>query len=216
MDNHFHLLIETAIANLSRCMHYLKGTYAISFNRVHRVAGHLFQGRYDAVIVEKESHLLEVSRYIPLNPVRAGMCADPADYKWSSYRATIGLEPALSFLKVGPVLDQFSTSTAHAQKLFQAFSNEENMRCPWDQIKNRLYLGSDEFVERMHKKIGDEEIPVMQRLATRPKLKELLKNDLGIQQAYREYGYTMKQIGSELGVHYKTVSRRIGAIEKLA
>jgi len=213
MDNHFHLLIETHLANLAQGMRYLKSTYSMSFNRVHQMVGHLFQGRYNAVMIEKQAHLLEVSRYIPLNPVRAGICAMPEEYRWSSYRATIGLEPVPAFLKIQPLLDQFGPPLAQARESFRAFVNEKEVTCPWDRIKNRLYLGSDEFIEQIHQESIDEEIPAVQRLATRPSLDMLLPTDQGLLNAYIQYGYTMKQIAQHAGVHYKTISRRIHSIE---
>ena len=89
MDNHYHFLIETPEANLSRGMQRLNGRYTQSFNRIHQRVGHIFQGRYKAILVEKESHLLELCRYIVLNPVRAGMVDDVSQWQWSSYHDTL-------------------------------------------------------------------------------------------------------------------------------
>lgn len=88
MGNHYHLLVETPDANLSAGMRQLGGIYTQRFNRRHNEVGHLFQGRYKSILIEKENYLLELSRYIVLNPVRAKIVADPADYSWSSYAAT--------------------------------------------------------------------------------------------------------------------------------
>ena len=98
-SNHYHLLIETGTPTLSKGMKLLNGVYTQSFNRRHRRVGHLFQGRYKAILVDKESYLLELARYIVLNPVRARMIRSATDWKWSSYRATAGLadkEPLLT------------------------------------------------------------------------------------------------------------------------
>jgi len=92
MTNHFHLAIQTPEANLSRGMHWLNGRYAAWFNRRHQRCGHLFEGRFKALIVEKENYFAEVLRYVVLNPVRAGMIKRSEDYRWSSYRATAGLD----------------------------------------------------------------------------------------------------------------------------
>ena len=88
MDNHYHLLVETSSADLGRGMRQINGVYTQRFNRAHGRAGHVFQGRYKAILVEKQAYLLELSRYVVLNPVRAGMVAKPGDWMWSSYRRT--------------------------------------------------------------------------------------------------------------------------------
>src|ERR671924_2148265 len=91
MTNHYHLLIETPDGNLSKGMRQLNGVYTQRFNRQHGRVGHVFQGRYKAIIVQKESYLVELARYVVLNPVRARMVRSLAEWPWSSYRATAGL-----------------------------------------------------------------------------------------------------------------------------
>ena len=91
MGNHYHLMMETPEPNLSRGMRQLNGVYTQKYNWRHQKVGHVFQGRYKAVVIEKESHLLEASRYVVLNPVRAGMVKQARQWRWSSYRATGGL-----------------------------------------------------------------------------------------------------------------------------
>jgi len=107
MDNHYHLLIETPDANLSKGMRQLNGVYTQTYNRTHGRVGHVFQGRYKAILVEKENYLLELSRYIELNPVRAGMVQSVSDWPWSSYRATIGLDEGLKCLNTDWLLSAF-------------------------------------------------------------------------------------------------------------
>jgi len=106
MGNHY-LLIETLKSNLSRGMKQLNSIYTQKFNRRHKRVGHLFQGRYKAFLVEKEYYLLELSRYIVLNSVRAGLVEHPGEWKWSSYRATIGKGPKAKFLTIDWLLNQF-------------------------------------------------------------------------------------------------------------
>lgn len=89
MSNHYHLLVETPDANLSKGMRQLNGVYSQSYNRKYKRVGHVFQGRYKAIHVEKESYLLELSRYIVLNPVRAEMVRSAEEWPWSSYRPTV-------------------------------------------------------------------------------------------------------------------------------
>jgi len=110
MDNHYHLLIETPEGNLSAGMRQLNGVYTQSFNRAHGRDGHLFKGRFNAILVEKQSHLLELCRYVILNPVRAGMVARPEQHPWSSYLATLGAAEKPEFLTTEWLLSTFATS----------------------------------------------------------------------------------------------------------
>ncbi len=107
MDNHYHLLIETPDGNLSKGMWQLNGVYTQTSNRSHRRSGHRYQGRYKAILVDADSHSLELARYLVLNPVRAGMVADPADRLWSSYRAMAGLDKSPAWLAAEELLAQF-------------------------------------------------------------------------------------------------------------
>ena len=100
MDNHYHLVIETPEANLSQGMRQLNGVYTQDYNRRHRTIGHLFQGRYKAILIQKQSHLLEVCRYVVLNPVRAKAVQRVEQWKWSSYGGTAGLGKSPSWLAV--------------------------------------------------------------------------------------------------------------------
>lgn len=123
MANHFHILLALSGPNLSRGMHRLNGLYARRFNERHGHTGHLFEARFASVAVETEVHLLEAIRYIVLNPVRAGICSDPADWPWSSFRATAGLESCPRFLAVGRVRRLFGRGNTGAE-LYGAFVRE--------------------------------------------------------------------------------------------
>jgi len=101
MDNHYHLLIETPDGNLSLGMRQLNGIYTQKYNYLHGKTGHVFQGRYKAILVDKESYLLELSRYVVLNPVRAKIISKPEEWKWSSYRCTAGIKKAPVFFNDG-------------------------------------------------------------------------------------------------------------------
>ncbi len=101
MDNHYHLLLETPAANLSTAMKHLNSLYTQRFNKKHHRVGHLFQGRYKALVVEKDTYLKELCRYVVLNPVRARMVKHPKDWKWSSYRATVGRSASIRTLGSG-------------------------------------------------------------------------------------------------------------------
>jgi putative transposase len=121
MTNHYHLLIETPIPNLSLGMQTINTLYAQHVNRSYVLSGHVFQGRYKSGLVKNDAHLLELSRYIALNPVRAGICKYPEDYEWSSYRAFLGLERCPEFLEMGFLLSQFSNVLEISASLYSEF-----------------------------------------------------------------------------------------------
>jgi len=180
MTNHFHLLVHTPEPNLSRGMHWLNGVYAGWFNRRHKRSGHLFQGRFHSYFVEKESYLREVLRYVVLNPVRAKMVSSPGDYRWSSFRATAGLEPAPDWLDVTEVLGLFDNDLNAAQSLYEAFvlakvGGSERL---WDQVVHGLFLGSEAWTKRMRtiveSKPRSTDHPKIQRAVGRPKIQAVV------------------------------------------
>jgi hypothetical protein len=121
MNNHYHLVIETPEANLSRGMRHLNGIYTQRYNRRHRTVGHLFQGRYTALLIQKESHLQEVCRYVVLNPVRANAARSAKQWRWSRYRATAGMEKSSPWLTGDWVLSQFAQSRKTAATHYRRF-----------------------------------------------------------------------------------------------
>jgi len=216
MTNHYHLLVETPDANLSRGMRQLNGVYTQTFNRKHTRSGHLLQGRYKAIIVEKESHLLELARYIVLNPVRAELVRHPRAWRWSSYRATAGEKEAPGFLTVDWILSQFHQDRNRARREYRKFVNEGYGVDIWGELRG-VILGTNRFVEDLkpllQEKAPVKEIPRRERLVIRPGLDELFagivdKSDRNerIYKAVRAYGYTLKQVADALGLHYSTVS----------
>lgn len=155
MGNHYHLLVETPNANLSKAMHDLNGSYTSYFNHRHKRSGHLFQGRYKAILVEKDAYLLELSRYIHLNPVRAGLVNAPEDYDWSSYKVYLGLRPAGAWLKTDLILNEFSHEPAAAMKHYKEFvmaGTEKEVRSPLKQAHGGLILGSQEFIDTIRQR----------------------------------------------------------------
>jgi putative transposase len=116
MTNHYHLLLETPEPNIGVGMRWLNSVYSHRFNQRHSRVGHLFQRRYDDGYITETDHLREVVRYIPLNPVRAGLCRRPEQYRWSSYAATLGQAPREKFLTVRAVLDLFDANLDEARK----------------------------------------------------------------------------------------------------
>jgi len=215
MSNHYHLLVETPDANLSRGMRQLNGVYTQTFNRRHGRVGHVFQGRYKAILVDRENYLLELSRYIALNPVRAGMVASAKDWPWSSYRATIGQTKKPDYLNTEWLLAAFAKRKSVAIERYKEFvAAGKSQPSPWALLRNQIYLGSEPFVEKMKSLVDGEkelsEVPLSQR---RPLPKALSsyeaaskdRND-AIIKSYRGGGYTLKEIGDYFGLHYSTVS----------
>lgn len=216
MDNHYHLLVETPKPNLSRGMRQLNGVYTQAFNRQHGRAGHLFEGRYKAILVEKQAHLLELCRYVVLNPVRVRPQRTVGSWKWSSYRATAGLAPVLGFLTVEWVLGQFGQWRGRAQARYRAFVHEGLGSQPWQQLKGQIYLGSEAFIER-HTEGAQriQEVPRAHWSPVRPSLAQVFRRqgERAVLVAYSEYGYRMREIAEYLGLHYATVSRRLRDLE---
>lgn len=215
MPNHYHLLVETPRPNLSLGMRHLNGVYAQRFNERYARVGHLLQGRYKAILVEREVHLLELCRYVVLNPVRAGLCEWAASWCWSSYRATAGEELAPDFLTVEWVLEQFADEQTQAQALYRAFVGSGAPSEPWSALRGQIYLGGDRFIAQHVGLRRKPEIPHEQTQPLRPPLEEIFARhgERGTLVAYRDYGYRLREIGDHLRVHYTTVSRRLGRLE---
>lgn len=221
MENHYHLLVETEIGNLSLGMRQINGVFTQYFNRRHQREGHLFQGRFKAILLERESYLLELCRYVVLNPVRAGVTERPEDYVWSSYRATSGVEEPPRFLAADWVLSQFDNDRSKAHRQYRDFVMEGlGVKQVWQDLKSQCILGSPKFLAEIKPALKGKpplrEIPRSQRLFFRPLLEELLapgsysgkaaRNEL-MKKANLEYGYSFSEIGRHVGLHYATVSR---------
>jgi putative transposase len=236
MDNHYHLVVETPEMNLPVFMARLNGIYTIKFNKRRRRAGHLFQGRYKSIHVDKDNYLKQLCRYVVLNPVRAKLCDHPGKWKWSSYRATAGLEEAPKWLSVEWVLGQFGRREKAARKTYRQYvlSDMKKPERVWDKATNKLYLGGEEFLAKMEglvKKDRALDVPKYQRLIVRPKMEEVLKrvarvyglkvedlrvrkrfgNEAGDAAVYllkREYGYSLKEIGKWFGIGFSGAGNR--------
>lgn len=223
MSNHYHMVVETVEGNLAKGMRQLNGVYTQTFNRRHRRVGHVFQGRYKAILVEKDSYLLELSRYVVLNPVRAGMVKDAADWPWSSYPAMINQAPALNCLQVDVLLGQFDSDRERAILQYRNFVRAGvGLPAVWDNLKNQIFLGDTSFVERLQRQITAEtgnlaEIPKAQRRPLAKPLNHYVEAypnaKEGMKTAYETGDYTLQQIAHAFGVHYSTVSRVVNKID---
>lgn len=219
MGNHYHLLIETPDGNLSKGMRQLNGMYTQRFNRKRQRVGHVFQGRFKAILVQKESYLLELARYVVLNPVRARMVRRAEQWRWSSYRATAGLSEVPDWLHTDWLLSAFSARRKAAVAAYAAFVAEgRNQPSPWEQLRNQIFLGTDAFVASMLRKVPADVmlrgVPAVQRRAMPPSLSQLAKDnprDEAIVRAHASGGYSLQQIGDHFGLHFSRVSQIVRA-----
>lgn len=216
MGNHYHLMLETIEGNLCRAMRHLNGAYTQTYNRKHRKCGHVFQGRYKAILIQKSSHLLEVCRYVVLNPVRAGIVDAPAEWPWSSYRSTAGMEMEPEHLTTGWVLSQFGEDVGTARVRYVEFVNDGSSRKALGEVASGIVLGGSDFVSQSmllaHGEGDITEIPREQRYVGRPKLSELMCGAGGRFEKWLravEYGYTQKEVAKQCNVHYSYVSRML-------
>jgi REP element-mobilizing transposase RayT len=244
MGNHYHLLFETPEPTLSCGMRQLNGLYTQVFNRRHRRSGHLFQGRFKAILVEKDSHLLELARYLVLNPVRAGLARSAKDWPWSSYRATASLTGAPEWLETDWTLEQFAgkrTAAVLRYREFVADGKGAGYR-PWKNVRGQIYLGSKRFLSEMERKVSarqtSKEIPKRQRQPGERKPTELFARGMKALEVNHEDLLThprwhaaerkvlahllrqrgllpLRQIGNLLGVGEAQASLLVAAGEKL-
>ena len=225
MDNHYHIVIETIEGNLSQGMRQLNGVFTQKSNRRHGRVGHVYQGRFKAILVQKDAYLLELSRYVVLNPIRAGMVTDLLDWKWSSYLAMIGVVSSSDWLETDWILNHFGNSRKTAVINYENFVLEGVGLSPiWAALKRQVFLGDEAFVDKAVTRIegiaeeGDlREVPKMQRRVQAKPLNWYITNyssrDEGIVSAYVSGDYLMKDIADEFNVHYSTVSRAIKKAE---
>lgn len=182
LSNHYHILLETSAGNLSQIMRHINGAYTIYFNIKRKRAGHLFQGRFKAILVEADEYVTELSRYIHLNPVRAGIVARPEEYRWSSYRNFIGQEKTPEWLKTGFILDYFGKGATEAGKKYQTFVEDligKEYESPLQGTVGSSILGSAGFVEKItavhvDTKEADKNVPALRQLMSCPSSEEII------------------------------------------
>jgi REP element-mobilizing transposase RayT len=242
MDNHYHLLLETPEANLSFAMKHLNAIYTQKFNKKHHRSGHLFQGRFKAIVVEKDSYLKELCRYVVLNPVRAKMVKHPKDWKWSSYRGTAGQDKLEKWMETDWLLGQFGKNKKQAQAAYKKFVEEGigQKGSPWDDLHFRAYLGTKEFLGKVHetgKKHKYLDVPKYQKDVVRRSPEEVLKvigkvygvkadeilksgkrgfdaRDAAIYLLKKESKLSLKELGRRMGVGFSAVGNQWTRIKK--
>jgi len=224
MDNHYHLVIHTRRANLSRLMQQINGVYTQAYNRRHGKVGHLFQGRFKGILIDKNAYLLEVCRYVDLNPLRARLVRNPGNWSWSSYGAHVGRKPASAWLDTpavhGYLLGRDAVTAADRRKAAQRYvalvAAGKGVKL-WDEaLAHQIFLGGPEFVERMQALVDldpatAKDIPRHQRRAPPKPIRYYLdKNkdrDAGIIAAVRDGQHSMTDIAVAVELSVSRVSR---------
>jgi putative transposase len=231
MGNHYHFVLHTRQANLSLLMRHINGVYTQTFNRRHGKVGHLFQGRFKAILVDRDGYLLEVCRYVELNPVRAGIVDKPSRWSWSSYRAHVGLAQVPVWLDMdglhGYVLGRTVRTAMDrrraADRYVELVASGVEVHL-WDHgLRQQIYLGDEQFVERMQamaepRRAAAREIPRTQRRKPRSLAQWLASCDSredALHKAYTEGGLRMSAIASELGLSVSRISRLIARAERV-
>jgi putative transposase len=235
MDNHFHLLLETPRGNLSRIMHFINTSYTLHFNARYSRVGHLFQGRFKAILIEADAYAQTVSRYIHLNPVRAGLVSYPEDYGWSSFQEYAGLRTSRSWLRTDFVLSYFGENSKKARSSYLDFVRTSAGNAQEDPMKNAgpsLILGSASFVERIKarfqpgKKAG-RDVPAANKLKGRPTLGEIrdavslalgqentFTRNAAIYLTHAKFDYRLKEIAAFYSLSLSAISLITGKMRK--
>jgi len=228
MSNHYHLLLETPLGNLSQIMRHINGAYTTYFNVKRKRAGHLFQGRYKAILVEADAYALELSRYIHLNPVRAGMVAKPEHYQWSSYRTYIGQCTTPEWLKTDFILGYFDRKASDAKNSYRRFVEDlldSEYESPLKATVASTVLGRPEFVRdvsqrHLGEKRAERSMPAVKALALWPSMDEIIMKikvelgdragwlrNLSIYCCQKYSGAKLKDIGEHFGISDAAVSQ---------
>lgn len=219
MRNHYHLVVTTADANLSKAMHALNGRYGQWWNRRHQHVGHVFQGRFGAKVVQQDVYLLTVCKYVVENPVRKKLVDSPAEWRWSSYRASAGIDPVPSFLRPGLLWQVLGDGDLAARtSRYRAF-----IATPSDDAETmkRPIIGDPEFAKRFEgfRRRASREVPRREREG-RPELDALFQGVVRRSernaQAFRAHagGHPIASIARYLGLHPSTVSKMIAGVDR--
>lgn len=217
MENHYHLLVETIDGDLSGGMRELNGTYSQHFNRRHRLVGHVFQGRYKAVLVQKESYLLELARYVVLNPLRANMVTSLNDWPWSSYLYFMQTSDIPAWLETDWLLGRFGADRTSARAAFTAFIlRGRGLPSPLRDVQHQMLLGDQAFVAKHFNADPSEalgNIVRTQRRSLALSLDEYVilygRSNETMARAYRSMAYSMQEVATYFGTSTRTVGRAV-------
>jgi REP element-mobilizing transposase RayT len=228
MDNHYHLLLETPSGNLPQIMRHINGAYTTYFNIKRDRSGHLFQGRYKAILVEIDEYAKELSRYIHLNPVRAKIVETPEEYEWSSYKFYIGKQKAAQWLYRDFILGYFGKSVSVAQRAYQKFVDayaHQEYSSPLEQVVSSTLLGSADFItfikeNYLSAKKPDKELPALKELVQKPSIQDIFERvelvftkdkvmarNVKMYLCQRYTGEKLMEIGSHFGIGESGVSQ---------
>jgi REP element-mobilizing transposase RayT len=224
MGNHYHLVVQTLSGQLSRGMRYLNSNYSQYFNRQHGLTGHLFQGRYHAILCQQNEYLDELLRYTVLNPVRAGLVTHPGHWPWSSYQPMIGGIDAPEWLQRDTMLRRFGSDHETAVLAYETFVLEGIGReSPFQVVRHQLFLGDEAFCERVECHIFSRDLKEVNRVQRRavalpladyfalyPNRKEAMAR------AYLSHNYSMTEVADYCGVSIRTVSRAVKAHRRMS
>jgi REP element-mobilizing transposase RayT len=228
MDNHYHALIETPEGNLSQIMRHINGAYTTYFNTKRRRAGHLFQGRFKAILVDRDEYATTLSRYIHLNPIRAGIVALPEEYLWSSYQYYVGQKKVPEWLTTDFIYGFFAEKPAVARKRYCQFVNDlvkQEYESPLKDIFASTILGGVEFVKDIQERYlvsvkNDRNLPAMTELSRKKTIEEIraaidkefnnnpsMAKKVALYVCHKYSGGKLKEIGQSFGVGESAVSQ---------
>jgi len=221
MDNHYHLLIETPAGNLSQIMQHINSAYTTYFNVKRQRSGHLFQGRYKSILVQADEYAKELSRYIHLNPVRAGMVETPEEYQWSSYMYYAVKKEKPEWLFTDFILGYFGEKHPIAQQKYKAFVNSligKEYKSPLSDVAFSVILGVSDFVNEikdkfLSKKKQDRNLPALNEQTDRPNMDaidkavdfivekdEKLARQMKLYLCHRYTGIKLRDIGNRFNI----------------
>ena len=233
MDNHYHILIETPFGNLSKIMQHINGAYTSYFNRKQERIGHLFQGRYTAILVEADAYAKELSRYIHLNPVKAGIVKKPEQYHWSSFLYYAINQKAPHWLHRDFILGYFNNKEKYAMKMYYDFVNMllvQEYESPLANLPHSCILGSKDFTKKikdnfLRNRQIDRELPELKKTINRPGLDlieqvvdsvfetdEKLARQVKLFICHNYSGNKLRQIGDHFGISESAVTQASGRI----
>jgi putative transposase len=197
MENHYHLLVETPNAQLSKIMQSVNTTYSVYFNKKHNQCGHLYQGRFKAILVQAEEYGRELGPYVHLNPIRAKLADDPEQYPWSNYREYLGTMPSRPWTSTSLILSSFGTRLACARQNYAKYvrsKQRQGMPNPLKGAEASGIIGNPDFVARIKDifltdKAREEtrEIPQLKRLKMRPAMAAVMADALELLGPHNKY-----------------------------